>query len=136
MTSCASILAIFKSTLPRRERPLHRCSLFQSVYFNPRSREGSDASGNQKDRFLSISIHAPAKGATKTVVKNTSSNKFQSTLPRRERQSDEHVTRETRDFNPRSREGSDTDPAVNWGGITISIHAPAKGATHWEWTSC
>lgn len=64
MTSCASILAIFKSTLPRRERHSDaKITIFQ-CNFNPRSREGSDASGNQKDRFLSISIHAPAKGAT------------------------------------------------------------------------
>ena len=57
---------LFQSTLPRRERLLTIASnAFNRTYFNPRSREGSDVF----DRFgkiviLSISIHAPAKGAT------------------------------------------------------------------------
>ena len=34
-------------------------------YFNPRSREGSDGSGKFAEVFIkTISIHAPAKGAT------------------------------------------------------------------------
>ena len=33
------------------------------------------------------------------------------------------------DFNPRSREGSDTLKTLKRCGYTISIHAPAKGAT-------
>ena len=35
------------------------------------------------------------------------------------------------DFNPRSREGSDGTPEDNFETIAISIHAPAKGATNW-----
>ena len=34
-----------------------------------------------------------------------------------------------RDFNPRSREGSDRDGQPLLAGHDISIHAPAKGAT-------
>ena len=58
-----------------------------------------------------ISIHAPAKGATRgTCAKDTFSA----------------------NFNPRSREGSDAIWLVLARGIRkISIHAPAKGAT---WT--
>ena len=37
--------------------------------FNPRSREGSDLSGQISFSDLEISIHAPARGATKTVVR-------------------------------------------------------------------
>ena len=33
--------------------------------FNPRSREGSDLTAQEFDSVMSISIHAPAKGATK-----------------------------------------------------------------------
>ncbi len=36
--------------------------------FNPRSREGSDAAINGSGKFDMISIHAPAKGATKSTV--------------------------------------------------------------------
>ena len=38
----------------------------RSTHFNPRSREGSDDCVKQYDRHESISIHAPAKGATVT----------------------------------------------------------------------
>ena len=57
------------------------------LYFNPRSREGSD-------------VPAP--------VFANSSRKFQSTLPRRERQKQRgNRDSDIRNFNPRSREGSD-----------------------------
>ena len=57
---------------------------------------------------------------------------FQSTLPRRERRvltvnDVQHV----RDFNPRSREGSDQVGYNVMRCRDISIHAPAKGATPW-----
>ena len=56
-----------------------------------------------------ISIHAPAKGATLIV------------LP---------IALEPLNFNPRSREGSDTfTQLAGYGKFDISIHAPAKGAT-------
>ena len=103
------IMCKFQSTLPRRERR-HRLPVEQKqkLHFNPRSREGSDDTGCQWSRSKScISIHAPAKGATVKTGMRTRNRKFQSTLPRRERQ-------------------------YQWVGMTvfvISIHAPAKGAT-------
>ena len=59
-------------------------------------------------KTMAISIHAPAKGATGAQ---------------------EEKAMQDRNFNPRSREGSD---GANYGGFdndNISIHAPAKGAT-------
>ena len=78
----------FQSTLPRRER-LYQTFLFDMVIrdFNPRSREGSDAS--------------PYFSQTEY--------KFQSTLPRRERRGQTLPDFHFSDFNPRSREGSDGD---------------------------
>ena len=100
----------FQSTLPRGERPLKhkKSSLF--YYFNPRSHEGSD-SNNTLTSFCvkPISIHAPTRGATSwglmygfsikhfnprshegsdsfAVIKMTFLARFQSTLPRGERQ--------------------------------------------------
>ena len=52
------------------------------MYFNPRSREGSD--GLQTVAFAvrrRISIHAPVKGATRDTQERTFRVKFQSTLP-------------------------------------------------------
>ena len=77
----------FQSTLPRGER-----------HFS--------ASGDPDPS--TISIHAPARGATQAPVPDQSSPQFQSTLPRGERHS---VTPITYIF------------------CMISIHAPARGAT-------
>ena len=78
------------------------------AYFNPRSREGSDPDNSQDIPVFSISIHAPAKGATTFVPCLRYFSAFQSTLPRRERLflllSSCYL-------------------------LHISIHAPAKGAT-------
>ena len=100
----------FQSTLPRRER------LYNPVY---------------RDFDTIISIHAPAKGATANVFHKLLGVRFQSTLPRRERLL--HMVYSSSfntNFNPRSREGSDF-PISSIGFIakSISIHAPAKGAT-------
>ena len=55
----------FQSTLPRRERLMcPRPTGSSSIYFNPRSREGSDSASCRRMYFRCISIHAPAKGAT------------------------------------------------------------------------
>ena len=54
--------------------------------FNPRSREGSDANRQNLYSHFRISIHAPARGATKNNTYATVHRKY---------------------FNPRSREGSD-----------------------------
>ena len=79
--------------------------------------------------FFIISIHAPAKGATQIAELGTTKTLFQSTLPRRERLFHDSIFFAQHYFNPRSREGS--DPMQYTGGhrSSISIHAPAKGAT-------
>ena len=56
-----------------------------------------------------ISIHAPAKGATLIPISIIKCRQFQSTLPRRERQITRmHHWKTYLNFNPRSREGSDS----------------------------
>ena len=143
----------FQSTLPQRERLRWSDKNDRYEYFNPRSREGSDgceacvarASGKfqstlpRRERLspffptpvaITISIHAPAKGATMklsimaadkeisihapakgatiyTVCNKRICCKFQSTLPRRERRCMQTPEQEPMNFNPRSREGSD-----------------------------
>ena len=86
---------------------LQYCSGF--LYFNPRSREGSDQIVYNL-RILLI--------------------KFQSTLPRGERPWKNQQHEFLQYFNPRSREGSDIFriPASKLPYV-ISIHAPARGAT-------
>ncbi len=64
----------------------HQIVSISQRHFNPRSREGSDDNSLSVniDRAI-ISIHAPARGATKIGGGNTSIHIFQSTLPRGER---------------------------------------------------
>ena len=77
----------FQSTLPRGERLLIIFTISFLLYFNPRSREGSD----QTEEYCKlpnklISIHAPARGATCGVYRIVLYHlAFQSTLPRGER---------------------------------------------------
>ena len=75
---------------------------------NPRSREGSDREDQREVIEISISIHAPARGATIF------------TIP---------IPLATKNFNPRSREGSDFRSGAQRVLWAISIHAPARGAT-------
>ena len=100
-----------------------------------------------------ISIHAPARGATVEELKRKIAEYgFQSTLPRGERQipaprekGRKYISIHApargatgkggsydkiwRNFNPRSREGSDQKWTRHYTAWLISIHAPARGAT-------
>ena len=92
-------------------------------------------------RFHQISIHAPARGATPPTRRGCSGRKFQSTLPRGERQGTQKTSslylsisihapaRGATDFsrsfrtfglyfNPRSREGSDQPPSLSQSAIS------------------
>ena len=127
--------------------------LYLKKYFNPRSREGSDLFVAVKVWYpMKISIHAPAKGATCKNSTFARKIKFQSTLPRRERPSPANTSpppelfqstlpRRERLFPmsfvllsqvfqstlPRRERQVRTLETFFHG--TISIHAPAKGAT-------
>ena len=104
------LYTIFQSTLPRGERPN------ETVTYND---------------VKNISIHAPARGATPVILSGLKhSIIFQSTLPRGERHNFLSVNPLLFwNFNPRSREGSDCFQISTFGTISISIHAPARGAT-------
>ena len=125
-------LAIFQSTLPRRERQALLCPCFCAILFQstlPRRErhrqtrtdprwtpisihapaKGATTSPCTVWRVTYISIHAPAKGATARLsARRTQRSRFQSTLPRRERLK---------------------QIATYIKNDTISIHAPVKGAT-------
>ena len=166
---------LFQSTLPRGERRKDAVLISNNTLnFNPRSREGSDVYIAFQDQTLNkfqstlprgerllhlhiqngnctisihapargatfksetpytqgvISIHAPARGATHSIFFKISW-KFQSTLPRGERRNTTQApVCIIWDFNPRSREGSDFKSGTPYTQGVISIHAPARGAT-------
>ena len=121
--------------------------------FNPRAREGRDFPSTPYLRPCRVSIHAPARGATRWPGKPAPSTKFQSTRPRGARLDEfNRLAARLGRFNPRAREGRDVqrrivDSAGIWFQSTrprgarpittdvgdideiVSIHAPARGAT-------
>ncbi len=143
----------FQSTLPRGERPVCFVQGNEAVYFNPRSREGSDLKVERGVRILIISIHAPARGATQlkmfaglfagisihapargaTAISSTilsGVSIFQSTLPRGERRWMRCIPLKSLVFQstlPRGERRSNLDGFKKY--LQISIHAPARGAT-------
>ena len=144
---------LFQSTLPRGERhfcyrlvhfrdyfnprsregsdPCSAAKGSESAYFNPRSREGSDGMLAQiKGTAKVISIHAPARGATTDGILLSSSNLFQSTLPRGERLSQLTYQRGGFRFQSTLPRGERlAEDALHLPVAEISIHAPARGAT-------
>ena len=134
--SCLS-WSLFQFTLPRGERRWPTKHLPKVKSFNSRSREGSDQIGVQSPTpLLSVSIHAPARGATSALATsalglpcfNSRSREgsdgesptlggtglsFQFTLPRGERRYRDTEAYGDRRFNSRSREGSDSVLSVH-----------------------
>ena len=81
-----------------------------SIYFNPRSREGSD-------KFWHLSL-------------DLTDRTFQSTLPRGERRRTEACSRSASDISIHApARGATIDPKYIDDFMGISIHAPARGAT-------
>ncbi len=84
----------------------------------------------EKDGDRRISIHAPAKGATVAHRAYPPMLSFQSTLPRRERPSNKILSVKLYGFQstlPRRERLTTSEQSLATSGI--SIHAPAKGAT-------
>ena len=97
--------------------------------FNSRAREGRDVQRTEDHREPSVSIHAPAKGATAEGWDVAQTNAFQFTRPRRARPRSPHPEGGLMGFNSRAREGRDAALWQSPRWLSVSIHAPAKGAT-------
>ena len=129
------IVGRFQSTLPRRERhnKQHPDKRITSISIHAPAKGATQMAAGQligyeisihapakgathlclqRGHGGRISIHAPAKGATKILTLWTIPFIFQSTLPRRERQTSGASIQHFWNFNPRSREGSDR--RQNW----------------------
>ena len=102
-----------------------------SADFNPRSHEGSDLVEIRARRCVYRFQSTLPRGERQcNGLEQQIKELFQSTLPRGERPSAERLGGVLWDFNPRSHEGSD----LLWSGYRtklrdISIHAPTRGAT-------
>ena len=112
---------------------------------------GATCWGWKMIRSILVSIHAPARGATKEAISplifySFQSTRprgarpvcfspcrhdfvFQSTRPRGARLIDVRTLRQPQCFNPRARAGRDGESSPEIEPSTVSIHAPARGAT-------
>ena len=123
----------FQSTPPRggrRLRPCPQTSSF-SISIHAPARGATDQGRGRAGLPQDISIHAPARGATLESVFKLSLIIFQSTPPRGGRRRGNGGTAcGSKNFNPRPREGGDyIIPVAEYLATQISIHAPARGAT-------
>ena len=83
-----------------------------------------------------VSIHAPARGATVIALRHKQLRLFQSTHPHGVRQM--HISNPNSSvcFNPRTRTGCDSVRDALQSCISVSIHAPARGATRISLRKC
>ena len=143
--------APFQFTLPRGERPRRLSNPCRRLRFNSRSRVGSDSPPTRSGTASPVSIHAPAWGATVPTKISSHSTSFQFPLPRGDRHRHRRGTGRTArfqftlprgerrrwcggcrgpwGFNSRSRVGSDSPSSKQPSADSVSIHAPAWGAT-------
>ena len=99
----------FRPTLPRGERRAWpRCRPGpSSVSIHAPARGATWRGMGLAGALYQVSIHAPARGATIPLLSTRAFVGFRSTLPRGERQPGRSCCRAVRCFDPRSREGSD-----------------------------
>ena len=121
--------------------------------FNPRTRTGCDLTLTLSCVSISVSTHAPARGATVKLSRSITSLMFQPTHPHGVRHGNVQVPSEEQlgfnprtrtgcdelfgqaegydlGFNPRTRTGCDVESFQMEVPGNVSTHAPARGATH------
>ena len=125
----SSLFQIFQFTPPRGERQKRIGGLCDERYFNSRPRVGGDIGRKPVKGLIKISIHAPAWGATASLRARSAYSAFQFTPPRGGRPKTPLASRNAGHFNSRPRVGGDWSGTRKRRQGTISIHAPAWGAT-------
>ncbi len=142
----------FQSTHPHGVRLQAREYTGPVSGFNPRTRTGCDLGLNVgfsksplfqsthphgvrrllqvRKSVLSVSIHAPARGATMHQRHKRFLYGFQSTHPHGVRLYGTEFWSKDICFNPRTRTGCDEPVNTTQPLMKVSIHAPARGATH------
>ena len=120
----------FQSTHPQRVRHIHQAQVYTGKGFNPRTRKGCDLPTFTQLYFVNMfqSTH-PQRVRLKLVMFQPAKTCFN---PRTRKGCDNNgstLSGIKRSFNPRTRKGCDsvhTQPLIL---VSVSIHAPAKGAT-------
>ena len=122
-------LCRFQSTRPRGARRSVLSAGMDGYGFNPRARAGRDATFYIDALQLEVSIHAPARGATRRSKWLLIWSSFN---PRARAGRDAPAPTPKNplsSFNPRARAGRDVHHTFVTQWFEVSIHAPARGAT-------
>ncbi len=123
---------MFQSTPPRGGRRL--CSLRRprtQARFNPRPRAGGDQYVFCDVDGIQVSIHAPARGATRDGRSHFQPRQFQSTPPRGGRHAAGLAAGVSNAlFQSTPPRGGRPAARALLADLDVSIHAPARGATH------
>ena len=107
LTVCKTAHPLFQSTHPHGVRQRTPGGFYTLFCFNPRTRMGCDCRGRLERPKGHVSIHAPARGATKLGRRSTVCWRFQSTHPHGVRPRTGFGRRIGKRFNPRTRTGCD-----------------------------
>ena len=98
--------------------------------FNPRTHTGCDQALTGQINGLTVSIHAPTRGATVIRVYTFGCSGVSIHAPTRGATlSDNGPFQEMVCFNPRTHTGCDHDRMGKHRSLPVSIHAPTRGAT-------
>ena len=121
----------FQSTPPRGGRRFVRCGICERLWsFNPRPRAGGDYLRELLQEAREVSIHAPARGATKDLHDTVKAALFQSTPPRGGRHRGIRTWGSEGLFQSTPPRGGRPARVHHGSGrCCVSIHAPARGAT-------
>ena len=120
----------FQSTRPHGARLTRSVTVVRWRWFQSTRPHGArHPAESPQTRPAPVSIHAPARGATRGTVHTSFDIVFQSTRPHgARRRAGERAARGVC-FNPRARTGRDAGRRVSACRCPVSIHAPARGAT-------
>ena len=121
---------LFQFTRPQGARHRRATNRAFSSSFNSRARKGRDFRQAGHLPQGTVSIHAPARGATIVAGHITETLDVSIHAPARGA-TDRRATNRTLSsgFNSRARKGRDVGSLLDELGLKVSIHAPARGAT-------
>ncbi len=123
---------LFQPTLPHRERPPVASSTARPFLISTHApaQGATDWKGINGWTSPTISTHAPAQGATNPAMQHGIRLWISTHAPAQGATADTwQESRKKRNFNPRSRTGSDRVNGAARHFPLISTHAPAQGAT-------
>ncbi len=132
MLGCPGMgLSLFQSTPPRGGRQHLQANRERNPEFQSTPpRGGRPSDGTVTYTLIVVSIHAPARGATRRRPWVARPEHCFNPRPRAGGDAlSSTSSAPARSFNPRPRAGGDPPAAAAWPQKDVSIHAPARGAT-------